>query len=187
MTAFYRVFSVGVKDFFNDMKNYWKISKIVSSTPRGLEALNRKEIELYYQMPKDMIRVAPVLLISALPFANYVIFPLAYMFPRHLLTSHFWSLEQRINFQQYSLKDRISNNKKIFRCLQSHRDLIKEKPYYTEFKRLLGQLGSGLHPTAEEIIEIKDIFTKKPFHLDFLGSAHLVSRNKFIFNFHSNF
>lgn len=73
----YRVFLVGVKDFFSDMKMYLKISRIVNSSTKGLKALTRKELELYNQIPKDMVKVAPVLLSSALPFASYVIFPLA--------------------------------------------------------------------------------------------------------------
>lgn len=73
----YRVFLCGVKDFYNDMKNYLKISRIVNGSTLGMRALTRKELELYYHMPRDMMKVAPVLLISALPFANYVVFPLA--------------------------------------------------------------------------------------------------------------
>lgn len=71
----YRVFTVGVKDFFADMKSYFKINSIKND--RGLQALTRKEIEHWKKMPADMMKVAPVLLISALPFANYVVFPLA--------------------------------------------------------------------------------------------------------------
>lgn len=73
----YRVFSVGVKDFYNDMIKYFKINAIQNSTEKGLKALTRKEIELWKKMPGEMMKVAPVLLISALPFANYVVFPLA--------------------------------------------------------------------------------------------------------------
>jgi hypothetical protein len=171
----YRTFMDGVKDFFRDMKNYLKCSKIVNNTPKGLSALTRKEIELYYQMPKDMMRVAPVLLISALPFANYVIFPLAFYFPRILLTSHFWSIEQKINFQQLSIKERIIHNRKIFRYLQAKRDQIKEKPKYLELKQVLAHLGSGTHPTPQEIIDVKEIFGRLPYHLNFLTSSHLVS------------
>ena len=75
----YRVFMVGVKDFYTDMKKYFKINSIMNSSERGIKALTRKEMETYQQMPKDMMKVAPVLLISALPFANYVIFPLAWV------------------------------------------------------------------------------------------------------------
>lgn len=73
----YRVFAVGIKDFYNDMKLFLKISRIVNTTTQGLRSLTRRELELYYDMPKHMLQLAPVLALSALPFANYVIFPVA--------------------------------------------------------------------------------------------------------------
>lgn len=71
----YRMVMVGVKDFYADMKMYFKVNSIVNS--KGIQALTRKEMELYSQMPKDMFKVAPVLIIATLPFMNYVIFPVA--------------------------------------------------------------------------------------------------------------
>jgi hypothetical protein len=71
----YRIFMVGIKDFYRDMKYCFKIHRRLSS-PAGFKCLTRKEIELYHQMPKDMWRVAPMLILSTLPFANYIVFPL---------------------------------------------------------------------------------------------------------------
>uniref|UniRef100_A0AAG5DJ29 Letm1 RBD domain-containing protein n=1 Tax=Anopheles atroparvus TaxID=41427 RepID=A0AAG5DJ29_ANOAO len=171
----YRVFLVGVRDFFNDMKKLVKITKIVYSHDNDLRCLTRKEIELYYQMPRDMKKVAPVLLISALPFANYVIFPLAYMYPRTLLTSHFWSIQQKVDFAQIDLRNRLVNNRRVFRFMQSKLDILKKNkdPTYEKFSYILGLLGSGLHPTSEEILDIKEVFQRPPFHLNSLGSSHL--------------
>lgn len=66
---------IGMKDFYGDMKKFFKINSIVSK--KGIKGLTRKEMELMHQIPKDIMKVAPVLLIAALPFANYVIFPIA--------------------------------------------------------------------------------------------------------------
>lgn len=167
----YRVFTIGVKDFFGEMKQWFKINGIVNS--RGITGLTRKEMELFNQLPRDIMKVAPVLLISALPFANYVIFPLAYMYPRTFLTSHFWSLQQRSEFQELYIKERTANNKKIFRRLQQNLDSTIRSPYHREFNYLLGLLGSGTHPSADDIIAIKDIFLHSPYKLDSLPSAHL--------------
>lgn len=71
----YRIFMVGIKDFYRDMKYYFKIYRRLSM-PAGFKCLTRKEIELYHQMPKDMMRVAPMLILSTLPFANYIVLPL---------------------------------------------------------------------------------------------------------------
>jgi hypothetical protein len=146
-------------------------------------------------MPKDMLKVSPVLIIAALPFMNYVIFPLAwvlhsnanlliintvifsFMYPRHLLTSHFWSIQQRVEFQELFLKERTSYNKKIFRKLQENLNSTTQSPYHKEFNYVLGLLGSGTHPTAEEILTVKEVFNEPPFALKYLSSSHLVRFN----------
>jgi len=67
----YRIFIDGVKYFYNDMKRYLKITKLASESPQGLKILNRKELELYIQMPRDMFKVAPALMICSLPMVGY--------------------------------------------------------------------------------------------------------------------
>lgn len=73
----YRMFMVGSMDFYKDMKQFFKVTKKIHSSVDGFRDLPRKEIELYYKMRKDVYKVAPVLLLSTLPFANYVVFPMA--------------------------------------------------------------------------------------------------------------
>ncbi|XP_070144647.1 uncharacterized protein [Drosophila kikkawai] len=58
----YRVFFDGIKDFFGDMKRFLKIARIANDSPQGIRALNRQELELYMQMPRDMMKVAPALI-----------------------------------------------------------------------------------------------------------------------------
>ncbi|XP_055706750.1 LETM1 domain-containing protein 1 [Phlebotomus papatasi] len=172
----YRVFMVGIKDFYADTKKFLKITRIANTSPNGLKALTRKELELYYQMPRDMMKVAPVLLISALPFANYVIFPLAYMYPRYFLTSHFWNIRQKSEFQQLFLKERIVHNRRIFRYLQAKLETLRpEAEDFSRLANILGLLGSGLHPTAQEILAAKPIFGKAPYQMSSLSSGHVAT------------
>lgn len=72
----YRVFFDGVKEFFLDMKRFLKVARIVNASSKGLKSLNRQELELYMQMPRDMMKVAPALIFSSLPMVGYAIFPL---------------------------------------------------------------------------------------------------------------
>lgn len=97
------------------------------------------------------------------------------MYPRTFLTSHFWNIQQRVDFQELYLKDRTQYNKKIFRKLQERLDSTKLSACHKEFNYILGLLGSGFHPSSSEIIEIKDIFLHRPYHIDSLSSSHLVS------------
>lgn len=169
----YRVFMVGVKDFYRDMKRFLKVTRIANESPDGLRALTRQEIEAYFQTPKDIVKVAPVLLVSALPFANYVVFPLAYMYPRVFLTSHFWTAEQKVEFAQVYLKHRLTYNKPVFRCLQARLSYLKDEGDKDKMSSVLGLLGSGRHPSAEQILSTKDIFSKPPFNLESLSNIHL--------------
>lgn len=97
------------------------------------------------------------------------------MYPRHLLTSHFWNLQQRIEFQELYLKDRTAYNRKLFRKLQENLGATQRLPYHKEFNYVLGLLGSGTHPSAEEILAVRDIFDAAPYDLNSLSSSHLVS------------
>ncbi|XP_037076925.1 LETM1 domain-containing protein 1-like [Pollicipes pollicipes] len=113
----YRVFTVGVRDFVRDAKSFALLARKVHST--GLGSLSRRELELYFRTPRDMRAVAPVLLVSALPLAQNVVFPLAYLFPRQLLSRHFWSLQQRAEFALHEHKRRLLYMRPVLRHLQA--------------------------------------------------------------------
>ncbi|XP_023301134.2 LETM1 domain-containing protein 1 [Lucilia cuprina] len=169
----YRVFFDGVKDFFSDMKRFLKVARIVNSSSKGLKSLNRQELELYMQMPKDMVKVAPALIFSSLPMVGYAIFPLVFMYPRSFLTSHFWTPQQKDEFKQFYFHERLTYNKPVFRCLQSKLKSTKKHPKHEEFRNVLGQLGSGTHPSVEQILDIKDIFSEAPYSLISLPGKHI--------------
>ncbi|XP_037076930.1 LETM1 domain-containing protein 1-like [Pollicipes pollicipes] len=118
----YRVFTVGVRDFVRDAKSFALLARKVHST--GLGSLSRRELELYFRTPRDMRAVAPVLLVSALPLAQNVVFPLAYLFPRQLLSRHFWSLQQRAEFALHEHKRRLLYMRPVLRHLQARWRLV---------------------------------------------------------------
>ncbi|XP_065574834.1 LETM1 domain-containing protein 1-like [Artemia franciscana] len=169
----YRVFSVGFKDFYGDVKEFARVARLARLSENGsLQHLTRKEIEIYDKIPRDILKVSPVLLLTPLPFTNYLVFPLAYMFPRQLLCSHFWSLQQRIDFAVQLQRKRLLHYKPLFRCLQARVDSISDKDLRSNFQNILYKLGSGMHPTTNEIISVKPLFSDRPFHLNLLWPSH---------------
>ncbi|XP_068087152.1 LETM1 domain-containing protein 1 isoform X2 [Anabrus simplex] len=169
----YRIFMVGIKEFYADMKSFFRIVKKVNASPEGFKSLTLQEIHLYYQMPKDMKKVAPVLILSALPFANYIILPLVYFFPRQLLCSHFWTLQQKTEFALHSQRRRLYNYRPVFRALQAQLDFLDDSPLKESWAHALSLLGSGVHPKPEEILLCKDLFCSHPYHLLHLYSSHV--------------
>ncbi|XP_071446120.1 LETM1 domain-containing protein 1 [Hetaerina americana] len=169
----YRVFVFGTREFYKDMKKYLSVARAVRSSSKGVKFLNRQELEIYFRMPKEMVRVAPVLILSTLPFANYVIFPLAYMYPKTLLSSHFWTLQQRTEFAVVDLRKRLYNNRPVFRCLQERLSSTKKHKRYHDWGRVLSLLGSGVHPEVEEVLRCTTLFEGEPYHFSCLYNNHV--------------
>ncbi|XP_004932835.2 LETM1 domain-containing protein 1 [Bombyx mori] len=168
----YRVFSVGIKDFLRDLKMYITL-RIKVARDHGFSKMSRQEIELYTKMPSDMLRIAPVLILSAIPFGNYIIFPLAFLKPRTLLCSHFWSIQQKVEFSRQELTERLRHNKPVFRSLQAQVEIIPDGDIKLKWKRVIASLGSGVHPSPKDVLACKDLFTKEPYQLSSLNYAHL--------------
>lgn len=168
----YRVFSVGIKDFLRDLKTYISL-RIKITRDQGFKNMSRQEIELYQKMPSDMLRIAPVLVLSAIPFGNYIIFPLAFLKPKSLLCSHFWSIQQKVEFSRQDLIERLKNNKPVFRALQSKVEDIIDSDLKKKWQRVVALLGSGVHPTPNDLLACKDLFSKEPYQLSSLTYAHL--------------
>lgn len=75
------------------------------------------------KIPRDWKKVAPVLLISSLPLLNYIVLPIAYMYPHRLLCPQFWTLDQKLTFGQMDHSKRIELYEPILNSLASHVDL----------------------------------------------------------------
>lgn len=73
----YRVFMDGVKYFYRDMVSYLKIRSRMVIKGQHYDEMTRRELEIYLQMPDDIRKVWPILIISAIPFAHYVTMPVA--------------------------------------------------------------------------------------------------------------
>lgn len=55
----------------------------------------------------------------------FLLFNCRYMFPRKLLTYHFWSLQQRSEFALMDLKRRLISYRPVLRCMQARLRTIK--------------------------------------------------------------
>lgn len=171
--ATYRLFMEGTKSFINDTKEYLKVLKILNGPDKSFNNLLRREIELYYQLPKDMKRIGPILVLFMLPIIPYVSLPILYMFPRQLLCSHFWSLQQKADFQILNLRDRLVHNKPVYRHLQSQMDFLKPHCLYEPWKSVIANIGSGQHPSIDDILICKPLFEQEPYCLFYLSRNHV--------------
>lgn len=169
----YRVFSIGSRDVYTDLKRF--VTAIKKQGLNGVDSLTREELQLMYTMPRDLRKLSPLFLLSAVPFTNYIIFPLALYFPRYLLTSHYWTLQQKLDFMLSDHKARLKHNKPLFRCMQAELKSIRDEALRIKWRDAIACLGSGTHPTTKNIISCSKLFSGPPYSLNNLKRKHLVS------------
>ena len=148
---FYKVFSNGTTLLFTDMKEFLWVHHVLSSTynwEQACKTMTRKQLELYLTLPAELIRVAPVLVISAFPMAQNVAFPLALWAPKWLLSSHFWSDQIKKEVIDDQLKRRQSYYIRVFRNMIGIRERIQVA--YSSSPRLQGFLGRFRSSTQEK-------------------------------------
>ncbi|XP_057672516.1 LETM1 domain-containing protein 1 [Diorhabda carinulata] len=171
--ATYRQFVEGTKEFIKDTKEYLRVVRYLYNPEKNFNNLLRREIELYYQLPKDMKRIGPILVLFMLPVVPYISLPILYLFPRQLLCSHFWSLQQKADFQILNLRDRLVHNRPVFRHLQTQMDFLKPHHLYEPWKSVIANIGSGQHPSVENIVVCKTLFAQEPYCLLYLSRNHV--------------
>lgn len=169
----YRVFSVGSRDVYTDLKRF--VTAIKKQSSNGVDNLTREELQLMHMMPRDLRKLSPLFLLTAVPFTNYIIFPLALYFPRFLLTSHFWTLQQKLEFMLSEHKARLRHNRPLFRCMQAELKSIDDEVLRIKWRDAIACLGSGTHPTTKNIIACSKLFSGLPYSLNSLKRRHLVS------------
>ncbi|XP_049959851.1 LETM1 domain-containing protein 1 [Schistocerca serialis cubense] len=169
----YRIFTAGIKDFYRDLKSFFQISMQIHTALRDRALLSRGELELYHKMKKDIVKVAPMLFLSVLPFTNYIVLPMVYLFPRQLLCSHFWTIQQRVEFDVHNLRSRLYHCRPVFRALQAQLDNIEDESLHKPWARILSLIGSGVHPKTEDIVKCIDLFKGHPYHILYLYTGHV--------------
>lgn len=171
MMHVYKLISVGTKDLYVDLKKYLTIKK--KETLHGCENLSREELHLNYSMPRDLAKITPVLLVLAVPFTNYILFPMAYFFPKKILTSHYWTPEQRDQFTSIDHKARRKHMERIFTSLQQEGHVI-ESDTKDHWEELTKTLTNKRDPSPDAVLACKPLFSDGPFSLQCIKRPHLV-------------
>jgi len=180
----YKTFSSGSKSLFRDMTSFASVYGTLSAS-RNYQAmaatLSAKQLGLYLSLPAELRRVGPVLVVSALPMAQNVVFPLALMFPKILLSKHFWDEKLRLEVMADNIRTRHSYYTLIFKRMVSLQKATRGPAAIATLplRKCLGKLANGKHPTSNDIIVMAPWFSsecalnKLPhYHLWWLVKIH---------------
>lgn len=177
----YRTFRVGTQKLYCDLKSYVLIQKKMKID--GIDSLSRENLQLSFTFPRDFFKISPVLLMSAIPFTNYIIFPLAIYFPHFILTSHYWSIEDKFHYILKNHQKSLKHNKLLLNYIQYQVDEVEDSLAQTKLKAVIHHVGNGRHPLISDIIQCKTLFSGFPYSLKHIKQKHCVSNN--IFNIYT--
>lgn len=123
---------VGFGKLFKEAKHIAKFqfNHVKNLIRRSESKLSRKEINQTRSHTESVKRLLPILLFYVVPIiGNFPIF-IALIYPKHLLTYHFWSDEQKILFLHQEFNERrdhafklFNNNKNIYQNKQMHENV----------------------------------------------------------------
>lgn len=65
-------------------------------------------------------------------------------------------------------------NRPVFRILQAKQPEIPDEVLKKKFGRIVGLLGSGVHPSPQEVLDCQDLFKNGPYQLKTLTYKHKV-------------
>lgn len=169
----YKIFKIGIRDFIADTKMYYDVTTDLW-TGKSLNDFTRKELGVYRQYPKDVWKVSPVLIISALPFANYVVFPIAYMYPKWFLSPQFWTSEQKETIWGGQLAKRLRHCPLALRHLRvRHTHMDDDHPLQEKLKVTLNKIRHFQNLSVAEILDLKPLFEDYPCHIEKISIAYV--------------
>ncbi|KAK7113142.1 LETM1 domain-containing protein 1-like [Littorina saxatilis] len=175
----YKTFKTGLSGFTQDSREYYNVSTELWSG-RSLRELSRAQLEILRQVPKDFIKIIPVLVVSFLPGGSGA-FPIAYVFPRQLLSHHFWTEQQCHDFWRRDLKHRLEHLQFILDNMYLMSRHISDTDMEDKIVKIVRKLQHSVHPTVTEVLEIQPLFSSSPYNLERLSIAyarHLGKLNK---------
>ncbi|KAL8580119.1 hypothetical protein ACOMHN_061233 [Nucella lapillus] len=167
----YKTFKTGLSGFVQDSREYYKVSTDVWSG-RNLQDLSRKQLEILRQVPKDFVRIIPVLVVSLIPGGSGA-FPIAYVFPRLLLSHHFWTEQQRQEFWQRELKHRLEHLQYILDHMHLMSRHIEDSAMEERIVNIARKLRHSIHPSVTDVLDVKPLFASYPYNLDRLSIAYV--------------
>ncbi|WKX91625.1 hypothetical protein Q1695_010002 [Nippostrongylus brasiliensis] len=106
--AIHRMVVDGSRWCFADIKTYIRLKRELSNA-RQLDSLSVPELEVLVQSGGELAKMLSLVVVLQIPGPGDILILLLIFFPRHILTRHFWSDEQRKKFFQLDIERSLAN------------------------------------------------------------------------------
>ncbi|XP_026881621.2 LETM1 domain-containing protein 1 isoform X2 [Electrophorus electricus] len=158
----YHAFKRGFRLLFQDVREVRRIKSGMLINNIDHQKLPYREMEKLRQFRRDMLKAIPLVIISAPPFANYLVFVLMYLFPRQLLIRHFWTPQQLVEFQGVYHAQRAHHHPELLSGLEKAAAGIKDVRLKTRLLELCSKVHSGAQPVVSDVHAVRTLFSGPP-------------------------
>ncbi|XP_066440477.1 LETM1 domain-containing protein 1 isoform X1 [Eleutherodactylus coqui] len=177
----YSTFMKGAKMLWIDGKEVTRIRRRMKSQGIQYHQLPYRDMEKLRQFRRDLIKATPVIIISAPPFANYLVFVLMYLFPRQLLIRHFWTPKQQEEFLEIYHNKRKDVYEDVLDSLLQSLPSVTEQTLQDQIRYLVTQVQQGIHPKVANIEQVRTAFSGPPFCMSNLDVYQMRSLSRIMF------
>ncbi|XP_021039793.1 LETM1 domain-containing protein 1 isoform X4 [Mus caroli] len=171
--ALYTTFTKGIQMLWADGKKARRIKADMWKQNLKFHQLSYREMEHLRQFRRDITKCLFVGLISIPPFANYLVFLLMYLFPRQLLVKHFWTPKQQIDFLDVYHGLRRQSHSEVLTHLRRASTFVSHEKLRRHLTDLCTKVQSGTHPTAQDVLALRDCFSTYPLGFSQLQASQM--------------
>lgn len=174
----YQLFSIlnnGTRRFGAETMLFVRLKNELAKNPRAVESMSWKDANTYREIPRDWKSVSPVMVVASLPMMNWIMLPLAYMYPQKLLCKQFWTPKQHLVFSEVKFLEKQPSHNQVL-------DMLSEKIDSTLTGRdsvakntsldLIQKVKVGHSVTIEQVLETKTILSRPEFNINNLKAEH---------------
>ncbi|GAA48822.1 hypothetical protein CLF_102078 [Clonorchis sinensis] len=165
----------------NDLLRLWtKLSFDNRSIIQYLPVMTQRELYVLRQVPRDLLRLSPVLLLAPLPGTVFLL-PFFFAHPYVFLNRAFWTEKQRSEYDSKQLRYRLSVPRdELIRSLHQTTENVKKSPgvslatvqRFSALDELLDKLRCSGTPLHRELIAVSSVFDDQ-LNLDNLSKVHV--------------
>ncbi|XP_040281862.1 LETM1 domain-containing protein 1 [Bufo bufo] len=177
----YSTFMKGLRMLFIDGKEVRAIRRKMKSHGIQYHQLPYREMEKLRQFRRDVIKAAPVIMISIPPFANYLVFVLMYFFPRQLLIRYFWTPKQQEEFLEIYHSKRKDVYEDVLDGMLKSVSSVTEQTLQDQIHHLVTQVQHGVHPKVANLQEVRAAFSHPPFCMNSLDVQKMKALSRIMF------
>ncbi|XP_074628412.1 LETM1 domain-containing protein 1-like [Acropora palmata] len=166
-------FMAGSKQLGKDVKVMFQIQKKLRSNNYNWDTLKTEEIIHIHQTRKDLLKTLPVVAGFFIPFLGYAVPFAAFLYPKQLLSRHYWQPQQYENFLKQDTKTRRRHYLPLVREVGRVALSYKAHNQTGELISTSVKIVDKEHPSNKELLNAVELFKGELLSFDRLPRYHL--------------